>query len=100
MLKWGIASVVIFRVSVSLLNKLLPHNVSLCQQSFSCLSYKVLGNGWYIYIYIYLCTPLSEVQQNNMLFTTVLGLVCLFIDIYQNLMYSWWVNCLPCPQNK
>lgn len=32
MLSWGIASVVIFCVSVSLLNKLLPHNVPPCQR--------------------------------------------------------------------
>lgn len=33
MLNRGIASVVIFCVSVSLLNKLLPHNVTICFES-------------------------------------------------------------------
>ncbi len=49
MLNWVIASVVLFCVSVSLLNKLLPHNVSVGQQSLYCLSHWVLGT---VYIFM------------------------------------------------
>ncbi len=49
MLSWGIASVVIFCVSVSLLNKLLPHNVSVCQQSLYCVRHWVLGSSIYLH---------------------------------------------------
>lgn len=55
MLNWGIASVVIFCVSVSLLNKLLPHNVIFCQQGLHWFSHWVID--------IYLCRALTGVQQ-------------------------------------
>lgn len=75
MLSRGIASVVIFCVSVSLLNKLLPHNVSFCQQSLYCLGHWVLETA-------YIWTP-----QINMSPTACLLPYWCFI-------YSRWVNCL------
>lgn len=46
LLNWGNASVVIFCVSVSLLNKLLPHNVTLCQTLY-CFIHRILDLYFY-----------------------------------------------------